>query len=307
MVELKNMIIFSLNYMKKMKEILEQRKLMKKFNNILNLPPLNLVILSGADEPNSNENVHKACVMYLDDFGASIHGTLDLVCDQAIYQRLNNYSNPNQKLNYILGAWHTNKAMCSALITVFSGYGIFGMARSLGVQYLDKLEKVVDYRSAFRVLELIWGAVGIAIHLYMKKNNVNIDDILASDNNVLRVWLHYYKWAGLLKLHKMGIRMANLELQLESLKAFAPLFPITGKSRYAESVTRFLAHVSKNPELKKRLQAAASINLTRKNHFLGPDEALEIFAVKFVKQNLPGHVKDSRHLKDLIETVQAES
>src|SRR6266511_995844 len=100
--------------------------------------------------------------------------------------------------------------------------------------------------------------------------------------------------------------MANLELQLESLKAFAPLFPITGKSRYAESVTRFLAHVSKNPELKKRLQAAASINLTRKNHFLGPDEALEIFAVKFVKQNLPGHVKDSQHLKDLIETVQAE-
>jgi hypothetical protein len=271
-----------------------------------NLPPPSLVILSGADEPNSNENVYKACDMFLDDFGANSHGTLDLACDQAIYQRLNNYSNPNQKLNCILGAWHTNKAMCNTLIAAFSGYGIFGMARSLGAQYLDKLEKVVDYRSTFRVLELIWAAVGIAIYFYKENNNMSNDDILAGNNNILKVWLHYYKWAGLLKLHKMGIRMANLDLQLESLKAFAPLFPITGKSRYAESVTRFLAHVSKNPEFKKRLQATASINLTENNRCLGHDEALERLGVKFVKQNLPGRVKDSDHLKDLIKTVQVE-
>src|SRR6185295_4363163 len=168
-------------------------------------------------------NVHSACDMYLDDFGASVHGTLDLACDQALYQRLNKYSNPNQKLNCILGAWHTNKSMCNTLITAFSGYGIFGMARCLGARYLDKLEKVVDYRSTFRVLELIWAAVGIAICFYKNENNVSNDDILAGNNNILKVWLHYYKWAGLLKLHKMGIRMANLDLQLESLKAFAPL------------------------------------------------------------------------------------
>ncbi|CAJ0881189.1 8830_t:CDS:2 [Entrophospora sp. SA101] len=61
----------------------------------------------------------------------------------------------------------------------------------------------------------------------------------------------------------ISIRTGNLELQLKSLNAFAPLFPITGKSRYAES-----------------LQVAASINLTRENHYLGYDEALETFGVK---------------------------
>jgi len=45
--------------------------------------------------------------------------------------------------------------MCSALITIFSGYGIFNLAANLGVRYLDKLEKVVDYSATCRVLELI--------------------------------------------------------------------------------------------------------------------------------------------------------
>ncbi|CAJ0758173.1 20810_t:CDS:2, partial [Entrophospora sp. SA101] len=126
------------------------------------------------------------------------------------------------------------------------------MARTLGTQYLDKLERVVDYRSTFRVLELIWAAVGIAIHLYKKQNNL-----------------------------------------------------MTKKYKYAESVTRFLIHVSRNP-LQKQLQAAPSVNLTKENHYLAYNETLEIFGIKFVKQNLPGNVKSSEDLKNLIKTVQVE-
>ncbi len=35
--------------------------------------------------------------------------------------------------------------MCNALITIFSEYDIFNLAANLGVCYLDKLKKVVDY------------------------------------------------------------------------------------------------------------------------------------------------------------------
>jgi hypothetical protein len=35
--------------------------------------------------------------------------------------------------------------MCSVLLTIFSGYGIYNMAAILGVAFLDKLEKVIDY------------------------------------------------------------------------------------------------------------------------------------------------------------------
>ncbi len=45
--------------------------------------------------------------------------------------------------------------MCSVLIVLFSSYGIFDLAKELGVKFLDKLDKVVDYRSTVRVLELI--------------------------------------------------------------------------------------------------------------------------------------------------------
>ena len=55
-----------------------------------------------------------------------------------------------------MGQWHTSKAMLGALIKIFSGYGIFDVAAALGVQYLDKLNKVVDYWVTSHVIELIW-------------------------------------------------------------------------------------------------------------------------------------------------------
>ena len=45
--------------------------------------------------------------------------------------------------------------MCSILIILFLSYGIFDLAKELGVKFLDKLDKVVDYYSTIRVLELI--------------------------------------------------------------------------------------------------------------------------------------------------------
>ncbi|CAG8643377.1 6237_t:CDS:1, partial [Dentiscutata heterogama] len=53
-------------------------------------------------------------------------------------------------------------------------YGLFGLAAQLGIKFLNKLEKNVDYRSTFWVLELIWTTVGVVIHLYTQENNISI-------------------------------------------------------------------------------------------------------------------------------------
>jgi hypothetical protein len=87
--------------------------------------------------------------------------------------------------------------MCSVLLTIFSGYGIYNMAAILGVAFLDKLEKVIDYWSTCCVLDLIWVAVGSAIHIYLLKNNLKLKAIIdSSENNLLKTWFYFYYWAG---------------------------------------------------------------------------------------------------------------
>ena len=45
--------------------------------------------------------------------------------------------------------------MYNTLITIFSEYGIFNLTANLGICFLDKLKKVVDYQATCRILELI--------------------------------------------------------------------------------------------------------------------------------------------------------
>ena len=59
--------------------------------------------------------------------------------------------------------------MLNVLITLFSSYGIFDLATTLRVWFLDKFESVVNYRFTRRILESIWVAVGIALHIYCNK------------------------------------------------------------------------------------------------------------------------------------------
>ena len=86
--------------------------------------------------------------------------------------------------------------MCNVLLTVFSSYGIYNLAAILGVKFLDKLELVVDYRSTCRVLDLIWLAVACAIHIYITKKQINILQIEEEDNDLLKIWYHFYKWCS---------------------------------------------------------------------------------------------------------------
>jgi hypothetical protein len=72
------------------------------------------------------------------------------------------------------------------------------------------------------------------------------------------------------------------------------------------SVTTFLESVSRHPQQHELLKHVASVNITRKNHYLAFDEALEQYGVKFVKQNLASSLSDPVILNQRITAIQDE-
>ncbi|RHZ47921.1 hypothetical protein Glove_564g9 [Diversispora epigaea] len=159
--------------------------------------PSNIVILESGRISNTDEGIFQSTKMYVEDLDLNEEEYLDIVADQAIHSRLIKLQKQWSHLRPILGQWHTSKDICSVLIVLFSSYGIFNLAKELGVKFLDKLDKVVDYRSTVCVLELIWSAVIIAIRIYFKKNNLHKDNIMESSskkiNTILKIWFLYYQ------------------------------------------------------------------------------------------------------------------
>ncbi|CAG8481236.1 12637_t:CDS:2 [Acaulospora colombiana] len=128
----------------------------KNINSTFFVTPPNIVILEPGEALNKNEHVYRAVNMFLEDFGYTKNGILNLVCDEAIYHRMKDYKSDEQT-------------------------------------FFDKLEQVVDYRATFRVLELIWIAVAVAIHLYVKEMNIYINNVPKENNNLLKVWYNFYR------------------------------------------------------------------------------------------------------------------
>uniref|UniRef100_U9V7M7 Uncharacterized protein n=1 Tax=Rhizophagus irregularis (strain DAOM 181602 / DAOM 197198 / MUCL 43194) TaxID=747089 RepID=U9V7M7_RHIID len=124
-----------------------RNQIMTYFKVGFNLPPPNVIILDAGDPPSSDSAVHKCLEMYKNEIGIGNNNYINVVADEAIFRRGISFCKTNNKIKMILGQWHTSKDMMSTLITIFSGYGIFNMAGILGVQFLDKLEKGVDFRA----------------------------------------------------------------------------------------------------------------------------------------------------------------
>ena len=68
------------------------------------------------------------------------------------------------------------------------------------------------------------------------------------------------------------------------------------------SVAHFLAQVR---DLQKLLKMVCSVNITREGHYLAFDEALEIYGVKFIKQNITGNVVDDETMKTRIKVNES--
>ncbi|RHZ57214.1 hypothetical protein Glove_392g9 [Diversispora epigaea] len=248
--------------------------------------------------------------MYRSDFELDDNDFLDIVGDEALHRRLIKCIEKWPKLRPLLGAWHISKDFCSALLVLFSSYGILNFARELEVRFLDKLEANVDYRSTSRVLDLIWTAVGISINIYIKKKEISLHSIMDGENIVLKVWYLYFQWAGIWKAHRIGIRNGNHNLQSNCLASAAPLFASAGKHNYTTAIAHHLSTLAKYPKLNQKLQEVGAFKLIPNNEnshiCFAFDEALETFRVRFIKQNITGNIINEETLKRNIKAAQSE-
>ena len=160
--------------------------------------------------------------------------------------------------------------------------------------FLETLEKNIDYRATSCVLELIWAAVGIW--------NMTVSDILNENNHVLRVWFLYYCYFGYWKCHQLGIRRGNFEMQIENLaivsynreKQLCWIISIFSWVNSPESWTEGITHLCEFSQFDKRRTLFCIC------------EALELFDVKFIKQNITGKITDLENLTLQIRSVQSE-
>ena len=181
------------------------------------------------------------------------------------------------------------------------------------MRFLDKFEAAVDYRSTAKVLDLLWIAVGIAINIYITSKEISFAEIMdgKNDTNIcLKIWYLYYRWTGIWKAHKIGMRIGNFNMQKDTLAAAGPLFASAAKSNYTTAITHFLATIATYSQLNKKLCYAGSFKIPHEEdsrHIcFGFDEALETFGVRYIKQNIIGNVIDEKNLKNQIKACQDE-
>ena len=138
-----------------------------------------------------------------------------------------------------------------------------------------------------------------------------------NDTNILlKVWYLYYQWAGIWKVHRIGMRIGNHNLQRDALSAASPLFPSAGKSNYALAIAQHLSTLTKYPRLNEILQYVGAFRIPKNTDdrndkdqnpvCFGFDETLETFGVHFIKQNITGNVIDETKLKASIKAAQSE-
>ncbi|PKY35027.1 hypothetical protein RhiirB3_455333, partial [Rhizophagus irregularis] len=275
----------------------------------------NIVILEPGSNPNSDEEIFHVAKMYKKDFAMESDSFLDIVADEAIFRRLIKCREKWPYIRPLLGQWHTSKDFCSVLLVLFSSYGLLSLASRLGVHFLDKFESAIDYRSTAWILDLIWVAVGVAINIYVNKKEILFSEIMNDEKNkhiCLKIWYLYYKWAGIWKAHRMGMRVGNFGLQRDSLSAAGPLYASAAKSNYTTAIAHFLATIAAHPQLEEKLNHCSAFKIPHDidgglHHVcFGFDEALETFGVRFIKGNISGNVIDEKNLKNQIKASQSE-
>jgi hypothetical protein len=110
----------------------------------------------------------------------------------------------------------------------------------------------------------------------------------------------------------MGMHVGNFNLQRNSLSAAAPLYASAAKSNYTTAIAHYLSTIAAHPKLEERLNYCSAFKIPRdinedpKHICFGFDEALEIFGVRFIKQNVCGNVIDEKNLRDQIKSSQDE-
>ncbi|RHZ76523.1 hypothetical protein Glove_196g120 [Diversispora epigaea] len=255
-------------------------------------PTPHIVILEPGANPNSDEEILHVATMYKDDFKLENHSFLDIVGDQAIYSRMIRCREEWPNLRPLLGQWHTSKDFY-------------------------KFEAAVDYRATSQVLDLIWVAVGVAINIYIVEKGILFNEIMEEKNNThicLQIWYMYYKWAGIWKAHRTGMRVVvmrvgNFDLQQNSLSAAGPLYASAAKSNYTTAIAHFLSTIATYPRLEEKLRYCSAFKISNKDRHIcfGFDEALETFGGNVIDEtNLNNQIKASQDERERIDLLLSE-
>ncbi|GBC09286.1 hypothetical protein RclHR1_08740006 [Rhizophagus clarus] len=123
--------------------------------------------------------------------------------------------------------------------------------------------------------------------------------------SVLIIWYLYYKWAGIWKVHRMGMRIGNFGLQRNSLSAAAPLYASAAKFNYTTAIAHYLSIIAAHPKLEERLNYCGAfkipcdVNEDSRHVCFGFDEALETFGVR-------DQIKFSQDERERIDLLMSE-
>src|ERR1044072_461665 len=118
----------------------------------------------------------------------------------------------------------------------------------------------------------------------------------------------YYKWAGIWKAHRIGMRIGNFDLQRNSLSAAGPLYASAAKFNYTTAIAHFLSTIAAYPKLEEKLRYCSAFKIPNEDRHIcfGFDEALETFGVRFIKQNVSGNMINETNLNNQIKDSQDE-
>ncbi|GBB89175.1 hypothetical protein RclHR1_15870002 [Rhizophagus clarus] len=155
-------------------------------------------------------------------------------------------------------------------------------------------------------------AVEIAINIYIESKNISFFKIMDGKNDThicLKIWYLYYRWAGIWKVYKMGIRVGNFGIQKDFLAAAEPLFASAAKSNYTTAIAHYLSIIAAHPQLEEKLHYVGSFKILHEKNedsnsyhtCFGFDKALETFGAKYVKQNITGNTIDEKSLRNQIK------
>ncbi len=79
------------------------KKIIKTYNNGIILPSTNIIILEAGGNPNNNDDIAKSCDQYFIDLNLNNNESINVCCDEAIFQRVMQYHLINPKVCPLLG------------------------------------------------------------------------------------------------------------------------------------------------------------------------------------------------------------
>jgi len=186
-------------------------------------------------------------------------------------------------------------------VKAFSGMCILQLALRLGSVYLEKMERMANFRASMRVLSAIFLVLwlGLPPESETAKEPMDSPESRQRREELQVLYLLRRMLGWLFALHRAA-RCGHSALFFEALCALAPLFPATGSNLYTVLMAKYIYNVrGRGAEwIREQLARWPGIRLHAGGAVLHFDEALEE-AIRFLKGSI-----EARHMANVESLVQ---